>query len=103
MSFLSTILFYQIPNSKTPPASDGVLYDESRGARNRTLNLRIWRPLLCQLSYSPILHLLRFAVDHMLANKRIILHKFQPCGVVTAVFLGIVHVAAFATLHLHDC
>ncbi len=48
-------------------------------------------------------HLFSLAVDHMLADKRIILLQFQPRGVVAAVFLGVIHVAAFATLHLHDC
>jgi hypothetical protein len=50
-----------------------------------------------------MMHLLSLAVDHMLANKRIILHQFQPRGVIAAVFLCVVHVAALATLHLHDC
>ncbi len=25
-----------------------------RGSRNRTYNLRFWRPTLCQLSYTPV-------------------------------------------------
>src|SRR5690606_16544552 len=27
--------------------------DDGRGSRNRTYNLRFWRPTLCQLSYTP--------------------------------------------------
>src|SRR6476659_7035175 len=43
---------------KTPkPVRDGLgffrCHSGGRGSRNRTYNLRFWRPTLCQLSYTP--------------------------------------------------
>jgi hypothetical protein len=83
--------------------------------------------LLCQLSYSPITGcyctslncnrvganrkfrthqgpvLLGLAVHHMVTHQRIVLLEFQPACIIAAVFLGVVHMAAFSAAHLNQC
>src|SRR5215471_8360153 len=48
----------EIPNEETIRAPtienrQSSIENQNRGGATRTLNLRFWRPLLCQLSYTP--------------------------------------------------
>ena len=60
-----------IKQTKNPPpdrwGSNG------RGDANRTRNLRFWRPLLCQLSYSPKLGLF-FSALHIIINLTLLVN-----------------------------
>jgi hypothetical protein len=60
----------------------------SRSGGSRTPNRWIWNPVLCQLSYAPLL-LPRFFVHRMLAQFRAVFLQFQTFGT-TCFFLNTV-------------
>src|SRR5215210_6772574 len=58
-----------------------------RGDRTRTYNRWFWRPVLCQLSYTPAIGraLLRLAVKRMTTVPGTVLHQLDPVGIVLLV------------------
>ena len=98
---------------KTPPhTADGRTALSDRPGRNRTHNLRFWRPLLYQielLAYSRQCHapsfmrdtghyLFGFAVQRMRATARTELFQFDTRRVIAAVFLScVISLLALAT------
>lgn len=76
----------------------------SRGGETRTPDQRIWRPLLYQLSYTPMCtgqqaaRLLGFLIQDVFPHYRVILPQFNTCGGSAAIFGRVIHVTTFAAL-----
>src|ERR671910_2915161 len=105
-------IFRGRPTLVTPPSIRFAAPPPGRADRTRTCNLRFWRPLLYQLSYSPrswreadrLLALARLAMQMMRAAARAELLQFEPRGIVTAIFLArVVSLSALRALERdHD-
>src|SRR5690349_8087103 len=72
------------------PAAGGFGGSSGRGDRTRTYNRWFWRPVLCQLSYTPARGspLLRLAVKCMSTISRTVFHQLQSVRVVLLVLAG---------------
>src|SRR6266571_9070955 len=65
---------------------DAVRIGGGRGDRTRTYNRRFWRPVLCQLSYTPALtSLLRLPMKRMATLMGTVLHQLDPVRIVLLV------------------
>ncbi len=76
-----------------------------RGGEARTPDQWFWRPLLYQLSYTPIVlpsRLLRLFVHDVFANNRIVLPQFQTSRGCAAILERVIHVTALRAAELHQ-
>src|SRR5215218_9787768 len=75
-----------VRRGRTPQSSGRPSEDCGRGDRTRTYNRWFWRPVLCQLSYTPADRpLLRLAMKRMAALPGTVLHQLDPVGIVLLV------------------
>src|ERR671911_154825 len=105
-------IFRGRPTLVTPPSIRFAAPPPGRADRTRTCNLRFWRPLLYQLSYSPrswreadrLLALARFAMQMMRATARTEFLQLEPRRIVAAVLLArVISLAALRALESdHD-
>src|ERR671910_788207 len=100
-------IFRGRPTLVTPPSIRFAAPPPGRADRTRTCNLRFWRPLLYQLSYSPrswreadrLLALARLAMQMVRAAARAELLQLEPRRIVAAVlFARVVSLAALRAL-----
>src|SRR5215218_4753866 len=79
-----------VRRGRTPQSSGRPSEDCGRGDRTRTYNRWFWRPVLCQLSYTPAAAseadpLFGLAVKRMAALPGTVLHQLDPVGIVLLV------------------